>query len=78
MGKTVKRVRRMTKVGMKNMLKLFCVNTGMMQQLQNYTTPKIKRNRKNNHFREEIAKGQSSGTELSFSGLGSKYMAYMA
>lgn len=66
-GKIVERVRRRTKVGMKNMLKLFCVNTGMMQQLQNYTVLKIRRNRKSNHFRAEIATGQSSGTELSYS-----------
>lgn len=66
----------MTKVGMKNMLELFCVNTGMMQQSQNYTTLKIKRNRKNNHFGEEVATGQSF--DLLFSGLGRKCMANMA
>lgn len=32
---TVKRVRRITKVGTKNTFKLYFVNTGMMQQLQN-------------------------------------------
>lgn len=47
MGKIVMRLRRMTKVGRKNMLKLFCVNTGMMQQSQNYTALKIKKKRKN-------------------------------
>lgn len=66
MGKIVKRVRRMTKVGMKNMFKLFCENTRMMQQSQNYQTLKIKRNKKTSSFREETAT-QSSGTELSHS-----------
>lgn len=53
----------MTKVGRKNTLELFCVNTGMMQQSQNYTVLKIKRRAKE-HFMEETETGQSSATEL--------------
>lgn len=46
MSKIAMRLRRMTKVGRKNMFELFCVNTGMMQQSQNYTVLKIKKKRK--------------------------------
>lgn len=46
MGKIVMKLRSMTKGGRKNMLKLFCVNTGMMQQSQNYTALKIKKEKK--------------------------------
>lgn len=42
MGKIAMRLRRMTKVGRKNMLELFCVNTGKMQESQNCTVLKIK------------------------------------
>lgn len=46
MGKIVMKLGRITKVGRKNMLELFCVTTGMTQQSQNYTVLKIKKKRK--------------------------------
>lgn len=66
MGKIAMRLRRMTEVGRKNMLEIFCANTGKMQESQNCTVLKIKKRGKK-HLMEETETGQNSVTALFYS-----------